>query len=158
MVAGAAVLVLAAVMTAAIVVAAIVTVAIVTVAMVAADGVGIINEVAAEQGVHALVRITGGAGEEANLSLSQCRASAAADTAADKNIHVVVLQHTGQGTVAAANGADNFGGDNRVIFNGVNLELLAMSEMLEDLSVGISSSNFHEYKPPQNFDDYSIQE
>ena len=136
-------------MIAAIVASAVMVAAVMAFAVVAAYGVGIIDKSAAQQCGYAKICAAAGAGEELNVGLSEGVACAAADAAADKSVNAQILQETCKSTVAAADSADNFGGNDGVILNGEYLELLAVAEMLEDLAIGVSGSNFH-FKSLQN--------
>ena len=135
--------ILVAAVVAAIMASAVMVAAIVTFAVVAANGVGIVDQSAAEQSGYAEVCTAVGAGEQPDIGLSEGIACAAADAAADENINAEVLQETCKSAVAATDCADNFGGNDGVILNGEYLELLAVTEMLEDLAIGVSGSNFH---------------
>ena len=130
-------------MVAAIVASAVMVAAVVAFAVVAANGVGIIDKSAAKKSGYAQICAAAGTGEQLDVGLSEGVACAAADAAADENINAEVLQEACKSAVAAADSADNFGRNDRVILNGEYLELLAVAEMLEDLAIGVGGSNFH---------------
>jgi len=89
------------------------------------------------------VCIAGAAAVELNTCLCQCHLGTAADATANQNICVQGAQHTCQSTVTAAVGVDNFGSNDLVILHFVDLELLGVTEMLEDHTVSISNCDSH---------------
>ena len=68
---------------------------------------------------------------------------AAADAAADQRIRAVHHQHARQSAMAAAGGVDHLGGNNLSVLNLIELELLAVSKVLENLSILIGYCNLH---------------
>ena len=69
-----------------------------------------------------------------------------ADSAADQRVNLCRLQKSGKRTVTAAVCIHNLLVYNFSILNIIELELLSMSEMLEDFSVFISYCDFHSVK------------
>lgn len=135
MVACAAVLVLAAAVAAAVMSLAVM--------VVAAYGVGVEDQCAVQKRLDGRIRAAGSAREQLDARLGQRRARAAADAAADQRIRAVCLQKACKRAVAAADRADDLTRHDRVVFHGVELEGLAMAEVLEDLSVLVGDCNFH---------------
>ena len=127
---------------AAAVVTAAVTFAVMMVVVIALD-IGVEAECACQQVSNSCVCIAAAAAVKSNTCLGQCHLCAAADTAADQHICMQGAQHTCQGAVAAAVGIYHFGCNDRAVFYFVNLELLGVTEMLEDLTVSISYCNSH---------------
>jgi len=127
---------------AAAVIAAGVAFAVVMVMMVALN-IGIKAQITCQEVCDRCVGIAAAATVKLNTCLSQGHLCTAADAAADQNICIQCAQNTGQGTVTAATGVDHFGCHNGAVLNFVNLELLGVTEMLEDLAVGVSYCNFH---------------
>ena len=121
-------------MVAAVVASAIVVAAVVTFTVVAAYGVGIVDESAAEQSSYAKVCAAVCTGVELDVGLSEGVACAAADAAADKNVNIEVLEETCKSAVAAADSAYNLRGNNSIVLYGVDLKLLAVTEMLKNLA------------------------
>ena len=110
--------------------------------MVAAD-VGVVAEGAGNQCLDRFVSGTGNAAEETDAGCCKRILCAAADTAADQRIHLIVEQEAGQRTVTLTFGADNeFVGDDAVC-DIVDLKLLCMSEMLENHAVFVGNCNSH---------------
>ena len=112
-------------------------------AVVVAANVGIIVQVASQECFYSIIGIAGNAAVELDASLSQSHLCTAADTAADQNINTAAKEETGQGTVAAAVGIHDLGGNDVAIFDIVNLKLLGVTEMLENQLVCVSYCNFH---------------
>ena len=113
--------------------------------MVAAD-IGVVVQIACQECFHSVVSIAGNAAVELDAGLSQGHLSAAADAAADQNVDTTVEQEICQGAVTAAIGIHDFGRNNGAVFNVVNLELLGVTEMLENQLICVSNCNFHGVK------------
>ena len=138
MVAGTAVLVLAAGVAAAVVVLPVV---------VAALGVGVKGQLTRQQVGYLFVRITGGAGIELDAGVCQSGAGAAANAAADENIYALLAQKSSQSAVAAAYCADYLGGEHLAVLNLIELKLFAVAEVLEHLAIFIGYRDFHHITP-----------
>ena len=103
----------------------------------------IIGQHAAQERLHALVRAAVHARIQLNAGRRQRRARAAADAAADQGVHALRLQKSGQRAVAFALHAHNLLGDDLAVLDLIELELLAVSEVLKHLSVCIRYRDFH---------------
>ncbi len=90
-----------------------------------------------------LVRIALGSGDDCDPSLLESVHGTAAKAAADQDIDRVVRQKSRKGTVANAVGPDHLTGDDLSVLDIIDLEILGPSEVLEDVSVLISSCNSH---------------
>ena len=102
-----------------------------------------VAEVTCQQILNCSIRITHAAAVEGDACLLQSHPCAAADAAADQNIHIQRLQQAGQSAVAAAVGVHHFRRNDGTVFHFVNFELLGVTEVLEDHTVGISDCDFH---------------
>ena len=103
--------------------------------------IGIVEQVAGNQGFHSCISVAGNTAVQLNACCCKSHLGTAADTAADQDICMQRGQHTGQGTVAAAVGIHHFGGNDLAVLNIVNLKFLGMAEMLENLAVFIGNCN-----------------
>ena len=135
------------VVAAAAVIAAGMAFAVVMVMMVALN-VGIKAQIASQEVCDRCIGVTAAAAVKLNTGLGQSHLGAATDTAADQNICIECAQNTCQSAVAAAIGVYYFGSDDVAILHFVNLELLGVTEMLEDHTVSISNCNSHEGYTP----------
>jgi hypothetical protein len=133
-------------MAAAAVVAAGVAFAVMVVVVVAPD-IGIEFQSSGKQGLHRGICVTGHAAEQPDAGLRQCHLCAAANAAANQNIHIQHIQNAGQSAVAAAAGVHHRSGNDLVIRHLVDLELLGVAKVLENLPVLISNRNFHKNSP-----------
>ena len=113
------------------------------VVMVAATGVGIKDKSSFSEGLGSNIRKTGNAAVDLNAGLGKGHPGTAADTAADQRLDTMAGQKAGQGTVAAFTAADDFGGDDLAVFDGVDLKGGSVAEMLEDETVFVSDGKFH---------------
>lgn len=111
--------------------------------VVGADRVGIVAESAGQKGRHIFICAAGSAGVKLNPGLGQRRTCAAADAAADENIDSMLLKETGQRAVAAAIGVNDLGGEDLGALYLIDLKLLAMPEVLKNLSVFIGDRDVH---------------
>ena len=112
-------------------------------AVVVAADIGIVIQIAGQKCFHSIICVTGNAAIEFDAGLSQSHLCAAADAAADQNINTAAKQEACQSAVAAAVGIHDLGGNDVAIFDVVNLELLGVTEMLENQLVCVSNCNFH---------------
>ena len=135
------------VVAAAAVIAAGVTFTMVMVVMVALD-IGVEAEITGQVIGNRCVGITGTAAVELNTGLCQCHLGTAADAAADQNICVQTAQHTCQSTMTAAVGVHHLRCNDCAVLHFVDLELLGVTEMLEDLTVSVSNCDSHDSFAP----------
>ena len=113
-----------------------------TMMMVGTDGVRIEGQPSLKQCFHSLISIAGDTRIELDASLSQSRAGTAADAAANQGISAQHLQKTSQCTMSASTGSNHLAGTNGTILYLIDLEQLAVSKVLEYLSILISYCNF----------------
>ena len=111
--------------------------------VVGTDCIGVVAESAGQKGRHIFIRAAGSAGVKLNPGLSQRGAGAAANAAADEDMDSVLLKKTSQSAVAAAVGVNDLGGENLISYYLIDLKLLAMPEVLKDLSALIGDRNVH---------------
>lgn len=105
--------------------------------------IGIIQQIAGNQGSHSCISAAGNTAVQLNACCCQSHLSTAADTAADENICVESSQHTGQGTVTAAVGIHNLRGYYLTVLDIIDFKFLGMAEMLENHTIFISDCNSH---------------
>ena len=135
------------VVAAAAVIAAGVTFTMVMVMMVALD-IGVKAEITGQVIGNRCVGITGTAAVELDAGLCQCHLGAAADAAADQNICIQAAQHACQSTMTAAVGVHHLRCNDCAVLHFVDLELLGVTEMLEDLTVSVSNCDSHDSFAP----------
>jgi len=113
--------------------------------MVSADSVGVEGQIAGQIGCNSGISAANHAGQRDNASLHQRSAGAAANAAADKNIHAGSREELGQRTVAAALGGNDQRVDDLLALHIVDLKLLSVAKMLEHLGVAavIGNCNSH---------------
>ena len=114
--------------------------AMLVVVVIAAD-IWIVGEFVGQQSVYRSISIA--ASVEPDTGFRQSHLSTASDAAADQRIDAMLHQKTGQRTVAAAIGVNDFGMSDFAIQDFVQLKLLRVAEMLENLSVFIGNCDFH---------------
>ena len=119
---------------------------VVMVVVIALD-IGIKFQGAGKHRLHRGIRIAGHAAEQPDTGLCQCHLRAAANTAADQNVHIQSVQNPCQCAVTAAAGVYHRGGNDLVVRHLVDLELLGVTKVLEDLTVLIGNCNFHNESP-----------
>ena len=112
-------------------------------AVVVASGIGIILQRILCQSLRSCVGRTGNAAVEPDPRLGQRSLCAHADAAADQRIRLRSFQKAGQRPMAAAAGGDDLLCDDLTVLYVIELELLRVSEMLEDLSVFVSDCDSH---------------
>ena len=110
--------------------------------MVAVDN-GVKGQVSGQIGSPPLARVAGTPALELDPGSRQGCLGAAADAAAQEHLHLGVGQKSGQRAVSLAIGVHHLGGHHLAVPDVVELELPAMAEMLENLSVFISYRNLH---------------
>ena len=140
-------------MTAAVVMVAAATVvtagmAFAVVVMVIAADIGVKAQIAGQEISNSCIGIACAATVKLDASLCQCHLGTAADTAADQYVCMEAVQQACQGTVTAAVGIDHFRRYNGIVFYFVNLELLGVTEVLEDHTVSVSNCDSHDSFAP----------
>ena len=111
--------------------------------MMVALRIRVIGQVPIQQCLHLRIRIARRAGIKLNAGFCQRHTRAAADAAADQDIYTVLAQKAGQCAMAAACRIHNLRGNDPAILHRIQLELLAVAEMLEHLTILIGNRNFH---------------
>lgn len=111
--------------------------------MVSAHNVGIKVKRSSKQSLNGLVRLTGDASVQLNVSGLQSSAGTAADSAADQDIDLQCGENTGQCSVSAAVGVYYLRGEDFAVLNIIKLKLLGMTEVLKNFSVFISNCDSH---------------
>ena len=111
--------------------------------MMVAFGIGIISKVPCKKALYRLVYISVDTAIELNACLGKCHLRTAADTAADQHIDIELGKKARKCAVSAAIGVDHLSGENFIAFNGINLELLRVTEVLKNLTIAISYCDFH---------------
>jgi hypothetical protein len=119
------------------------TIVIGVVVVMVAYRMGIESQRVAQKRCHTLVRISGYAWIQNNSGFFQSQPGTAANSAANQGADTLILQKPRQGTMTAANGADNFGRLHSAIFHGINFKLFCVAKMLIDLSIFIGDCYFH---------------
>ena len=115
----------------------------VVMAVVVAFGIGIILQRTLCQSLRGRIGRTGNPAVELDSRLSQRILCPHADAAADQCIRLRCFQEAGQCAVPAAVGWYDLLRDNFTVLHIVELELLRVTEMLEDLSVFVSYCDSH---------------
>ena len=103
----------------------------------------IIVKLAGNKSFHRSICIAGNTAKETNTCCCQCHLGATTNTAADQHIRVQCSQNTGQSTMTASIGINNFRSNNFSILYIVQLKLFSMSKMLENIPVFIGNCNSH---------------
>lgn len=111
--------------------------------VVVALGIRIKIQASTDKGFHCFIRITACTAIQLDASLCQSHLSTAADATANEDVYIQRRKKSGQGTVSAAIGVNNFCIYDLVGFHLVEFELRGMTEMLKDLTVFIGYSDFH---------------
>lgn len=112
--------------------------------MVAAH-IRIVIKIPFQKRVHRRVRIAGYAAVKPD---SRCRKRvlrACADAAADQGVHLIFFQKSCQRPVSVSVCIHNCGRHYFPVLHVIDLELLRMTEMLKNLSVFVSYTNFHRF-------------
>ena len=112
-------------------------------AMVIASGVGIILQCPFGQRLRGCVSGTGDTAVKLNPGLGQRILCTHADAAADQRVRLCRFQEPGKSAVAAAVGRDDLLRNDFAVLHIVELELLGVTEMLEDLSVFVGYCDSH---------------
>ena len=111
--------------------------------VVTAQGVGVKEQRAVQQGLHRLLRAAGDPGVQLDARLGQGCAGPAANAPADEGVRAVGFQKARQGPVAAARRADHFAGGDLALLYGEELKGLAVAEVLKNLPVFVSDRDLH---------------
>ena len=111
--------------------------------VVVALNIGIVAKITGQVIFYSCVCVAPNTAVELDTSLLEGHLGAAADTAADQHICIQTGQNTGQSAVAAAAGIHNLGRNNSAVFHFVYLELLGVTEVLEDQTVSVSDCDSH---------------
>lgn len=120
----------------------------VMVIMMIAVGGAVLRENAGQQLGHGFIGRAGDSGIELDIRVVQRDLRAHADAAADEGIHALRFKEACQRTVAAAHrGHDD--ARQLAVDDFVDLKLLSMAEVLKDLTVFISDSDFHMHHTPE---------
>ena len=120
----------------------------VMVVMVAALDIGIIAKISGQEVCNRCIRITANTAVKLDTGLLESHPGTAADAAADQHIRIQAGQQTCQSTVTAAVGVYHFGRYNGTVFHVVYLELLGVTEVLEDQTVSVSNCDSHDTFAP----------
>ena len=104
---------------------------------------GIEIQLSCQESFHSRVSIAGNTAVQLDICRSQSHLSAAADTAADQNLCVQGIQHSGQSAVAAAVGVHDLGRNDLALCHIIDLKLLGVAKMLENFTVFISYRDSH---------------
>ena len=120
----------------------------VMVIMMIAVGGAVLRENAGQQLGDGFIGRAGDSGIELDIRVVQRDLRAHADAAADEGIHALRFKEARQRTVAAAHrGHDD--ARQLAVDDFVDLKLLSMAEVLKDLTVFISDSDFHMHHTPE---------
>ena len=111
--------------------------------MVVAFGIGIISKVPCNKALYRLVSISVDTAIELNACLGKCHLCAAANAAADQHIDIELGKKTGKCAMSASVGVDDLCRKNFIAFNGINLKLLRVTEVLKNFTIAISYCDFH---------------
>ena len=111
--------------------------------MVVTFGIGIISKVTCDKALYCLVCISVDTAIELNTGLGKCHLCAAANAAADQHIDIELGKKTGECAMSASVGIDDLCKTNFIPFNGINLELLRVTEVLKNFTIAISYCDFH---------------
>lgn len=95
--------------------------------------------------LHRRIRIAGYAAVKPDPDCRQRILRACSDTAADQGIHLIFFQKSCQRPVSVSVCVHNFGRYHVSVLHVIHFELLRMSEMLKNLSIFVSYTNFHRF-------------
>ncbi len=113
----------------------------VVVVMVAVDSGGLKNAIQISLDRSVCIAICTGA--DFNSCACKGSLSAAADAAAKQNAYGKLGKKACKSLMTAAIGADDFGGDNAITLNFVNLKVFAVAEVLKNFAISKRNCNFH---------------
>ena len=111
--------------------------------MVVAFGIGIISKIPCNKALYCLVSISVDTAIELNACLGKRHLCATANAAADQHIYIELGKKARKCAVSASIGVDHLSGENFIAFNGINLELLRVTEVLKNFTIAISYCDFH---------------
>ena len=115
------------------------------VAVVAAAGIGVKDETACQILRHGGICTAGKAAEKLDACLGEGVLCPCADAAAEDDVHTVLHQKTGKGTVALPVGGNDGSILEQAVFNGIDLELLGAAEVLEHQTIFIRDCDLHKW-------------
>ena len=122
--------------------AAMPAVAMLMVVMVAAN-VGVIAQFACQQGIDRSVCIAPNAAVEPNARTRKGQLSAAADAAADQNLHALGCQKVCQRSMSAASGGLHLGAYDGIVCDLIKLKISRMAKVLKDIFTVVGYCDFH---------------
>lgn len=105
---------------------------------------GVVSKFSCQESIYCCIGISLNATVQGNACLSQGILGTAANTAANQSVDIFLLQEGSQGTMTSTIAGNNMGFLNSIVFNGINLELFCMAEMLENLAVVVGNCKFHQ--------------
>ena len=111
--------------------------------MVVTFGIGIISKVPCNKALYRFVCISVDTAIKLNTGLGKCHLCTAANAAADQHIDIELGKKTGECAMSASVGVDDLCKTNFIPFNGINLELLRVTEVLKNFTIAISYCDFH---------------
>ena len=111
--------------------------------MVVTFGIGIISKVPCNKALYRLVSISVDTAIELNACLSKCHLRTAANAAADQHIYIELGKKARKCAVSASIGVDHLSGENFMTVNGINFELLRVTEVLKNFTITVSYCDFH---------------
>ena len=111
--------------------------------MVVTFGIGIISKVSCNKALYRLVCISVDTAIELNAGLGKCHLCTAANAAADQHIYIELGKKARKCAVSASIGVDHLSEKDFIPFNGINLELLRVTEVLKNFTITISYCDFH---------------
>ncbi|SFP37593.1 hypothetical protein SAMN05216343_106155 [Oscillibacter sp. PC13] len=111
--------------------------------MVVAFGIGITSKVPCNKALYRLVCISCDTAIERNACLGKCHLCATSNAAADQHIDIELGKKARKCAVSASIGVDYLSGENFITFNGINLELLRVTEVLKNFTIAVSYCDFH---------------
>lgn len=111
--------------------------------MVVTFGIGIISKVPCNKALYRFVCISVDTAIELNACLCKCHLCTAANAPADQHIYIELGKKTGKCAVSASVGVDDLCRKNFIPFNGINLKLLRVAEVLKNFTITVSYCDFH---------------
>ena len=103
----------------------------------------VIGQLARQEVTYGCISIALYAAVKGYACTSQCILGTGTDAAANQGVDILLLQEGGQGAVACAIAVKHVGILDGAVFDGINLELAGVAEVLENLSVIIGDCKFH---------------
>ena len=124
--------------------AAVLTVTMLMVVMVAAN-IGIISQPVCQEGLDRLVRIAPDAAVKPDTGIGKGHLSAAADAAADQDLHAVSGQKACQCPMSTAFGGQHPGAYDGIALDLIELKICRMAKVLKNIFAVIGYRNFHKF-------------